>query len=388
MRAPVDILINPEKITVDGIDQQLYHVGRDEKVRLLLGLLRKYNPPNVLIFTNTKRMAEELARRLQENGFEAEYIIGDLPQKKRIKIIDSIKDGRLKFLVATDVASRGLHINDLDMVVNYDLPENPENYVHRIGRTARAGKTGHAIMFACERDVSLLSPIEMFINAKIPVVWAEDADYAIDKSTPPRRREGGYGRERYGDRRGGGRDGRDHGARDRGGRGGGRPRRYEENRSAGRRSESGRCPENMPRTPPHTGPQHAVPQASAHPPRPPVARTDNQNRPQNQQAQYRAGGPRQERRPQAPVAQRRTHPNDRPKGNAPSADRGHRHDRFQAGPSRGSQLHPPGRNSTIEERLAYYKQRYGDDFKLKESGEKSGKKGLLDGLKGLFKKKK
>ncbi|MDR3237959.1 MAG: DEAD/DEAH box helicase [Spirochaetia bacterium] len=182
MNNPADITINPETLTVDGITQELYHVGRTEKINLLIGLLRKANPRNALIFTNTKQAAFEVSHRLEINGFKSKYIIGDLPQAKRLKTIDDMKSGKIPVLVATDVAARGLHIDDLELVVNYDIPEDCENYVHRIGRTARAGKTGRAISLACERYVYGLEAIENFIDMKIPISWADDSLFAADSS--------------------------------------------------------------------------------------------------------------------------------------------------------------------------------------------------------------
>ncbi|MCL2026574.1 MAG: DEAD/DEAH box helicase, partial [Leptospirales bacterium] len=182
MNNPADIIINPETLTVDSITQELYHVGHTEKINLLIGLLRGANPGSTLIFTNTKQAAFEISHRLEMNGFKSKYIIGDLPQSKRLKIIDDMKSGKIPFLVATDVAARGLHINDLELVVNYDLPEDCENYVHRIGRTARAGKTGKAISLACERYVYGLEAIETFIDMKIPAIWADDSLFADDAS--------------------------------------------------------------------------------------------------------------------------------------------------------------------------------------------------------------
>jgi len=175
MNDPVEIEIEPEQVTVERVEQRLFHVAADEKMRLLLGLLKKYSPKNAIVFTNTKKQAEIVAKRLSINGYPAEYIIGDLPQKKRLTIINRIKKGESEFLVATDVAARGLHINSLDMVFNYDVPEDPEAYVHRIGRTARAGETGQAFMLACERYVFGLEAIEKLIGMKIPVdTLAED----------------------------------------------------------------------------------------------------------------------------------------------------------------------------------------------------------------------
>ena len=169
MNEPVNVEIEPEHITVEAIEQTLFHVARDEKMSVLLGLLKKYDPQNAIIFTNTKRAAEEVSKRLSLNGFACEFIMGDLPQSKRLKIIGNLKNGQLHYLVATDVAARGLHIDNLEMVINYDIPEDSEGYVHRIGRTARAGKSGRAISLADERYVYGLSAIEHLIGTKIPV---------------------------------------------------------------------------------------------------------------------------------------------------------------------------------------------------------------------------
>ncbi len=182
MNDPVDIEIEPEQVTVDEVEQELYHVARTEKLKLLLGLIERYQPANALIFVNTKSMAEELAKRLSINGYAAHFMMGDLPQKKRLQIIDRLKAGTTRFLVATDVAARGLHVDDLELVVNYDLPEDPESYVHRIGRTARAGRTGRAVSLACERYVYGLEPIEKLIGMKIPSGVASEELIAEDKS--------------------------------------------------------------------------------------------------------------------------------------------------------------------------------------------------------------
>jgi ATP-dependent RNA helicase RhlB len=199
MNGPAEILVEPEQVTVETVEQELYHVSSHEKLRLLLGVLAAENPSSALIFTNTKHAAVEVAERLRHNGFTVEFIMGDLTQRKRLAIINQIKEGTLRFLVATDVAARGLHIDDLELVVNYDLPENPEGYVHRIGRTARAGKHGKAVSFACERFVFGLEAIEAFIGFKIPVRAVTDELIAVDASRGLRlgdRLRGGRTRER------------------------------------------------------------------------------------------------------------------------------------------------------------------------------------------------
>jgi ATP-dependent RNA helicase RhlB len=201
---PLEIEIAPENVTVEEIDQLLYHVPSDDKMKLLLGILAREKPESAIIFCNTKRYAEIVAKRLRINGIECEFIMGDLPQSKRLRIIEDVKAGKINYLVATDVAARGLDIESLAMVVNYDLPVETENYVHRIGRTARAGKTGKAITLASEQDVYELPAIEKYIGKKIPSAIAEPALYTEDKSQGMRirtdffslRRDGGDGERR------------------------------------------------------------------------------------------------------------------------------------------------------------------------------------------------
>jgi len=182
MNDPAEIEIAPEQITVENVSQLLYHVGNDEKMNLLLGILEKEQPKNALIFTNTKHAAYEVANRLKVNGYDTNYIIGDLPQQRRLKVIEDIKSEKVRFLVATNVAARGLHVDDLEMVVNYDVPEDCEDYVHRIGRTARAGKAGKAVTLACEQYAYGLEAIEKFTQQKIPVEWPGEDFFVEDKS--------------------------------------------------------------------------------------------------------------------------------------------------------------------------------------------------------------
>jgi len=181
-RSPFEIEIKPELITVEEIDQILYHVPSEEKMKLLLGIFEREQPESAIIFCNTKRYTEIVAKRLRLNGYDCEFIIGDLPQSRRLKVINDVKAGKTRFLVATDVAARGLDIEGLAMVVNYDLPNEAENYVHRIGRTARAGKTGRAITLASEQDVYELPAIERYIGKKIPSEIAAPELHAGDKS--------------------------------------------------------------------------------------------------------------------------------------------------------------------------------------------------------------
>lgn len=175
------VSVAPDHVTADRVEQVLYHVGRREKFALLLGLLsREPEPRRILLFVNTKREAEHLTGRLLVNGFKAEVISGDIPQKKRMRILTDFKEGRIHYLVGTDVASRGIHVDDVTHVVNYDLPQDPEDYVHRIGRTARAGATGKAISFADEDTAFYLGDIEGYIGFRIPTFFAEEEDFNHD----------------------------------------------------------------------------------------------------------------------------------------------------------------------------------------------------------------
>lgn len=181
-RDPIEITIEAENITVSEIKQELLHVSSDEKMKLLVGILKHENPESAIIFCNTKRSCEVIAKRLVINEIGAEFMIGDLPQSKRLAILKKFKAGEIKILVATDVAARGIDVDDLAMVINYDLPVEAENYVHRIGRTARAGKSGKAYTFCSEQDVYNLPAIERYIEMSIPATVAYPDQMEEDKS--------------------------------------------------------------------------------------------------------------------------------------------------------------------------------------------------------------
>jgi len=174
MNNPTMVAVAPERVTADGIEEVLYHVSREEKFPLFLGLMAREQGKRILIFANMKHEVERLADRLIRQGYHARAITGDVDQHKRLKIMEAFKEGGLHILVATDVASRGLHIEAVTHVVNYDLPQDAEDYVHRIGRTARAGASGKAISLADEACVLALPAIEELIGHKIPVEWAGD----------------------------------------------------------------------------------------------------------------------------------------------------------------------------------------------------------------------
>ncbi|MCG6963389.1 MAG: DEAD/DEAH box helicase [Acidobacteria bacterium] len=170
MNNPVEIVINPENITPEAISQRLYHVGAREKLSLLLGLLEHEGAERTMIFVNTRYMAKRLVEDLRRHSYEARALTGNVMQRRRLKVLDDFKDGSLPILVATDVASRGLHIEGVSHVINYDLPQDPEDYVHRIGRTARAGAEGKAISLACEDFVYSLDGIQKLVGYEIPAV--------------------------------------------------------------------------------------------------------------------------------------------------------------------------------------------------------------------------
>ncbi|WP_298266909.1 DEAD/DEAH box helicase [Geobacter sp.] len=180
MNVPEKVAVTPEQMTAERVEQVLYHVGRKEKFPLLLGLLRREGMERTMIFVNTKREAEFLDERLNANDFPCRVISGDVEQRKRLRILEDFKSGKLPIMIATDVASRGLHIDGVSHVINYDLPQDAEDYVHRIGRTARAGAEGKAISLADEDGAFHLEAIHEYIKDKIPVEWADDDLFVHD----------------------------------------------------------------------------------------------------------------------------------------------------------------------------------------------------------------
>jgi ATP-dependent RNA helicase RhlB len=214
MNNPELVRIEPDKMTVDRVRQIMYYPAMEEKVPLLVGLLRQSEARRTMIFVNTKRMAERLESVLKANGFHAQALSGDVPQAKRLRFLRDFHNGDLAVLIATDVASRGLHIPDVSHVFNFDLPQDAADYVHRIGRTARAGAEGDAISFACEEFAVSLPDIEGYIGHKIPSApIAADmlATGLAEGELPPRRRRpmrgGGGDRPRRSGHSGGGHSG-------------------------------------------------------------------------------------------------------------------------------------------------------------------------------------
>jgi ATP-dependent RNA helicase RhlB len=229
MNNPELVRIEPDKMTVDRVRQLMYYPSMEEKVPLLIGLLHQSEAVRTMVFVNTKRTAERLEATLRANGFHAQALSGDVPQNKRLRFLRDFHDGKLAVLIATDVASRGLHIPDVSHVFNFDLPQDPADYVHRIGRTARAGAEGDAISFACEEYAVSLPDIESYVGHKVPfapiapelLAQGVVAAAPLHRSHPGGpRRHGGGGPRRGGGGGGGGRErrggGRGHGPRGRG----------------------------------------------------------------------------------------------------------------------------------------------------------------------------
>lgn len=172
--APKNVSVEAEHTTAENIKQTLYHTASHEKTPLLLGLLAAEKPERSMIFLNTKRDLERLSLVLKNNGYPNAALSGDLAQKKREQVIKDFQDGKVNIVVATDVAARGIHVPGVTHVFNYDLPQVAEDYVHRIGRTARAGASGTAISFACEEYVYSLPEIEHYIGQKIDTATLSD----------------------------------------------------------------------------------------------------------------------------------------------------------------------------------------------------------------------
>ena len=187
MNEPEKLVVETESITAARVRQKLYYPADDEKIPLLIGLLSRSEGARTMVFVNTKAFVERVARALERAGYRVGVLSGDVPQKKRESLLKKFQAGQLELLVATDVAARGLHIDGVSHVYNYDLPFDAEDYVHRIGRTARLGAEGDAISFACERYAMSLPDIEAYIEQKIP---SEPVTQELLTALPRKPREG------------------------------------------------------------------------------------------------------------------------------------------------------------------------------------------------------
>jgi len=185
MNEPEKVVVETEFITAAKVRQKVYFPADDEKIPLLLGLLSRSEGARTMVFVNTKAFVERVARALERGGYRVGVLSGDVPQKKRESLLNKFQKGQLEILVATDVAARGLHIDGVSHVYNYDLPFDAEDYVHRIGRTARLGAEGDAISFACERYAMSLPDIEAYIEQKLPTAPV-DAELLVALPRPQR----------------------------------------------------------------------------------------------------------------------------------------------------------------------------------------------------------
>ncbi len=187
MNNPVMVKIETEEVTSKSIKQTAYCPANEQKIPLLLGLLKHCQPQRSIVFVNTKRSAEELNNYLQANGYKTALLSGDVPQEKRQRLLNDFQENKVTLMIATDVAARGLHIPDVSHVFNYDLPQDVEDYVHRIGRTARFGASGEAISFICEEYAYSMPDIEEFIGEKIPVQGISSEILATDIKQPEKK---------------------------------------------------------------------------------------------------------------------------------------------------------------------------------------------------------
>jgi len=183
MNSPTKVEIKAETVSARNIEQKVYFPANNEKIPLLIGLIKKENPFRSIVFVNTKRNAEQIEAYMRTNNIQAAMISGDVRQNKRERLLKQFEEGKYAVLIATDVAARGLHIPDVSHVFNFDLPQVEEDYVHRIGRTARAGASGHSISFACEDTAFYLPYIEAYIGVTIPVE-SIDAELLAELNRP------------------------------------------------------------------------------------------------------------------------------------------------------------------------------------------------------------
>lgn len=295
MNEPEKLVVEAETVTAARVRQRMYFPADEEKIPLLLGLLSRSEGARTMVFVNTKAFVERVARALERAGYRVGVLSGDVPQKKRETLLNRFQKGQLEILVATDVAARGLHIDGVSHVYNYDLPFDAEDYVHRIGRTARLGAEGDAISFACERYAMSLPDIEAYIEQKIPVE-AVSAELLTALPRPERAPvEGGEGEEGESigqifreareqrsaeeQRRGGG------GRRSGGGSGGGGGRGRGERREGGQGERKPRSPR-----PPRADNPAATPAPAERPLRPEGERAPHPERAEGER------GPRKRRR--------------------------------------------------------------------------------------------
>ena len=185
---PERVDIEPEQVAVDTVDQKVFIVTDDQKFQMLFNVIKHDQPERIIIFTNRRDQAERLSEDLDRYGHKCEMLSGAVTQKKRMRILEDFKEGRVKVLVATDVAGRGIHVDGLSHVVNFNIPENPDDYVHRIGRTGRAGSKGQSITFACEMESFELPKIEELLGMELKCTMPPEELLEELPPAPPRKR--------------------------------------------------------------------------------------------------------------------------------------------------------------------------------------------------------
>ena len=188
-RQQVIVEIEPEKVAVETVDQKVYIVTTDEKYALLYNIITRQNLKRVIVFCNRRDETRRLTDLLKRYQINCNLLSGEVSQKQRIKRLEAFRDGRIRVLVATDVAGRGIHIEKMSHVINYTLPRDPEDYVHRIGRTGRAGRTGTSISFACEEDSFYIPPIEKYIGDKLTCIQPEEEWLKLPAPPKPRHKK-------------------------------------------------------------------------------------------------------------------------------------------------------------------------------------------------------
>ncbi|HAK51506.1 MAG TPA: ATP-dependent RNA helicase RhlB, partial [Gammaproteobacteria bacterium] len=184
---PYTVHIEPEQVAVDSVAQYVYLTTESEKFTVLCNLIQSDDVTKAIVFVNRRDQTRDLEEKLYRQGVSTGLLTGEVPQKKRIRTLEQFKSGEIAVLVATDVAGRGIHVDDVSHVFNYNLPEDPEDYVHRIGRTGRAGAMGTSISLVCESDVFMLPAIETLLGEPIASVQPEDR-YLEELDEPTRKR--------------------------------------------------------------------------------------------------------------------------------------------------------------------------------------------------------
>jgi ATP-dependent RNA helicase RhlB len=187
-RDPVTVEIEPEQVAVKTVEQIVYIVTASEKFALLFNIIDRQNLQRVLVFCNRRDEVRRLAEMLTRSGVNCSVLSGEVPQKKRIRRLEDFKNGKIRVLVATDVAGRGIHIEGMDHVINFTLPNDPEDYVHRIGRTGRAGAIGTSISFADEKDAFYIPAIEEFTARKLSCITPIEDWLTLPKPVLKRKR--------------------------------------------------------------------------------------------------------------------------------------------------------------------------------------------------------